>query len=76
MCKINFRTQFLLSDHDEKQHPKQAYLKFKCTKCSRHFEAEENWVEHNEYHKKNDKQYNCDECDHQTTDEARLEKHF
>ena len=76
LCQINFKKQCLLTDHTDKQHPKETHPKLKCTKCSRNFETEETLNEHEDSHIKNDKQYNCEECDHQTNDQARLEKHF
>ena len=66
----------LLTDHTDKHHPKKIDFIFRCTKCSRNFETKDTLEAHEEFHKQSEKQYNCDECDHQTTDKSRLENHF
>ena len=73
-CEINFSTEKLLTEHILKQHPK-VQSSFICEKCQEQYETKDALEMHSQNAHKNVKEYNCNECDHQTTDSFKLKKH-
>ena len=65
----------MLADHTNKQHPKEDH-QIKCEECHEKFETNEAKETHKQAKHYSNKQYNCNECDHQTTDSCKLDKHI